>query len=565
MKDRRLITWRVLGLISLVVLFGPSLWEHIVLARDPHIFNDDVRHWLCPYFRCADPSLFPNDVLVNYRQAMTPVGHRLLFGALARVADPHTISAWLPVAQYAALLVALGYSAWRMGGWRGAWATLALTLSSYVFLHHTAGGTSRSWGFLLVAMAAAFLLSGRAGWLAPLTIVATALYPPVAFVLGLTLAIRLLVQRARPARRITLLAVTAAASAVILMAETPRGYGRRLGAADIAAYPELGPGGRYGPDDRAPFLGVPSALADAFGRTLQGGEPAWIPALRTRIMAGSTYGKPSLWLLLVSGLAGWITLWGGAHLWRRRTPSRGLFALMAASAVAYAAAAWFAPALYLPQRYMIYTLPVLTVLLFPAALHELARHYQLKWPGMLVVGGTTACLLLLGGHGGGRTGLSIDAGYHPRLYAEIAALPADAFIAGWPEGIMDNIPWLCRRSVFINRESHEALHKDVADLMRARMSDLVSAYFATSSDSLERLRSTWGVSHLLIDLNHFEAAAPVYFEPYNEQVRQAHAGMRQQGSEILRRLHQLAVYQDGPLVLLALDRVSYAKEPLAGE
>ncbi|MBP7831291.1 MAG: hypothetical protein KA248_15390 [Kiritimatiellae bacterium] len=548
--------WRLLAAFGLAVLYGPSLLESARLAADRYRFNDDARHWLIPFVRETQPGIREDDYLANYRLAMTPVGQRWFYRCAGRLLDPAVTSKVLPLAQYVLLMAALAWCAARLGGRACGWATLALALSSHEFLYRMAGGTARSWAFPLVGWAAFALVADRPRLLAALTVLAAALYPPIALLLGLTLAGTVLMSRERRREKAGLLILTFLLAAACLWSSHTAEYGRRLGPADVAAYPELGPGGRYGFEDRPPFLNVGAALADAFGRSLQGGEPAWIAPLRRWIMAGSTYGRPSLLLVAIAGFFGLLTLVGTVLLARRDATARRLLLLPAASVTAYLAAARLAPALYFPQRYMIYSVPVLAMILLPAAVRSLAARCRpaAAVPAMLAV--TAACLLLLGGRGGGATGLSVDARADRDLYDAIAELPPGALLAGWPEGPLNNVPWLCRRSVLLNRESHEAIHQGYAEQMRRRLKAVVDGCFATTSDPLDRLHRNWGVSHLLVDLTHYEEDAPIYFEPFNEVIRNAHGRMRAGGSEVLRQADACAVFKNGRWMLLDLARMT---------
>lgn len=546
--------WRLLAAVGLAVLYGPSLLESARLAGDRYRFNDDARHWLIPFVRETQPGIREDDYLANYRLAMTPVGQRWFYRCAGCLLDPAVTSKLLPLAQYALLMTALAGCAARLGGWVCGWAALALALSSHEFLYRMAGGTARSWAFPLVGWAAFALVADRPRLLAALTVLAAALYPPIALLLGLTLAGTVLMSRERRREKAGLLLLTLLLSAACLGFNHTAEYGRRLGPADVAAYPELGPGGRYGFEDRPPFLHVGAALADAFGRSLQGGEPAWIPSLRRWIMAGSTYGRPSLLLVAIAGFFGLLTL-AGTVLRARRDPAvRRLLLLLAASIAAYLAAARLAPALYFPQRYMIYSVPVLSMILLPAAVRSLAARYRPAATSPAVIAAVCACLLLLGGRGGGATGLSVDASADRELYDAVAKLPPGALLAGWPEGPLNNVPWLCRRSVLLNRESHEAIHQEYAEQMRRRMKAVTDACFAATPDPLSRLRRNWGVTHLLVDLGQYGEDAPAYFEPFNEAVRQAHGRMRAGGSEVLRQADACAVFKNGRWLLLDLAR-----------
>lgn len=557
-----LLAWTVLA-----GAYAPALVRHMRKAADPLILHDDARHWVVPFFQYADPDLFPNDYIADYHLVNSPVGHRAVYRLAAVWMDPVAVSRALPFIQFAVFLAALVWCAWKIGGGPGAWATCALTLSGYLFFYRMSGGTARSWAFPLTGLAAVLLVSGRTAWLPLLAFATSLLYAPMAILLWLTACLaeaqRWFRNRKNPGRSRMLLSAllllaAMALSLTILLLSQPKDYGSRLGAADIAEYPEWGPQGRYGFDDRPPYLNVFAGIGDAFGRSLQGDSPAWLPAVRNHILAGSVYGRPSTLLIAVTGLLGLVTVVGGFLLARRNARVRRLGWLLAASALAYIAARITAPLLYHPHRYVIYTIPVVTLILLPAAVAELTNCF-LKWPARLrpvpVMLAAVLVLAFLGGRGGGTDALEIDASAQRELYAAVAALPRNAVVAGWPDGAMDNIPWLTRRSVFLNRESHEVLHRAYADEMRRRMNLFTDAYFAVQPEPLLRLRDEAGVTHLLLERKHFNQNAPTYFEPFNSGIASAHARMREQGSAALRYEATAAVYRDDAFVLLDLSKL----------
>ncbi|MBM4156499.1 MAG: hypothetical protein FJ221_15945 [Lentisphaerae bacterium] len=555
MTRRRLLLGIALAAGSLAAMFGPSFADHVRLACDPFRFNDDARHWLLPALRDEAPDWRDGDALVDYRRAMTPPGQALVLRLGSRLMGIAAFSKALPLVQYAVLLACLAWCAARLGGPVCAWAAAALGLSSHVFLYQMAGGTARSWAFPLAGAAAVALLRGSAPALAALTVLGALLYPPSIVVLGLSLALALYGAPMRPARKAALLALTAAACAALQVPALLHAPGRLLGPADVAAYPEVGPGGRYGHDDRPPFLNTAAAVADAFGRSLQGGEPAWIPPLRRSIEAGSSFGRPAPALIAAVAVFGALAGWGTILLARRDPAARRLLILFAASAIAYEAARHCAPLLYFPQRHLIHTIPVLAVLLVPVGIREIVRDRAGARAPALVVAGTLLVLATLGGRGGGANGLTVDARADRALHAAVAALPSQALLAGWPDGVLDDIPWLDRRAVLLNRECHEAIHKDYADEMRRCMAAVIGAYFATSPDPLRTLRERWGVTHLLVDLAHYGPEPPPYFVPFRDDVRAAHAAMRERGSEVQRRMAPATLAQDGTRVLLDLSRL----------
>ena len=95
------------------------------------------------------------------------------------------------------------------------------------------------------------------------------------------------------------------------------------------------------------------------------------------------------------------------------------------------------------------------------------------------VGGGTdvACL---GGRGSPVAGLNVDLRQSRGFYAELAPCPKDAMIAGWPIGVVDNIPYVAQRQVLVNLECHGASCGVRARDAPSYRSDEITAYFANS-------------------------------------------------------------------------------------
>ncbi|HSE94496.1 MAG TPA: hypothetical protein VLD61_01305 [Methylomirabilota bacterium] len=548
--------WRAaLAVVVLELMYGPFLAEHIRNAADPWVFHEDVRQFVTPFL--------VRDHAGTYYRTFLPVGYRTLYAMGGRLMDAATLSKALPYALLVLVLLGVSAAAGRIGGVAAGFGAAALTLSTGLVLDFIVGGTPRAFGFPLVAGIAVTLAFGRPGWLAAVSVIAAAFYPVVAVIGGLALAGLLLREatalRDGPwphlARRLALLAATALG---ILLAAAPSlvpaGYGSRIGPRDVAAYPEAGPAGRYIPEDRFPEGSAVRVLAGRAGRVTQASlaatAGAWSPSLRAWAAPHARGIQYALLGVLVIGLL---------QAARTDAAARRLWLLPGAALAGLVAACLGAPYLYLPDRYITYSLPILVVIGLPVAAGALPGLVAAPWcrawmrpvATLAVVGAT---LLLVGGRGDGAQGFT-DVNDAPRLFQFLAGLPPDVLIAGWPGDQIDSVPYLARRPAFLTRETHQAFHRGYADEMRQRLHALTAAVFATDAAPLGRLRDQWGVTHLLVDLRYYGPHPPTYFEPFRAEVAAAVARGHTGGFEVLRRVPQLTVFRDGPLVVLALGRL----------
>lgn len=531
-----------------------------------------MRQQVVPFLR--GPGGMPADVITDYYLACMPLGYRAMYRTAALAVDPAAFSKALPYALLAVVLAAVAVAGHGLAGRAGAVLAAATVLASDAFLERMVGGLPRAFAFPALALAAAALVAGRPWWLAATAVGAVAFYPPAALTAGLALAAALVVLPARdrgtaavwPARRRLL--VLAGTAAMALAVHSPTAltcarFGPTLSPADEAAYPEIGPGGRYAADDRAPFPAFAPHAVAAVARMFPGaaappGAPATGPGgARTRPVIAVLAG------VLGAGLA-----WQAWH----RSSGRRLLALGAAAVAAHALARALAPHLLPPDRYVAYPVPVLAACAVPAAALATAsvavRALRAAWPASWMASGNAGLARtvqrLAAGLGlgflalaGGR--VSADAGWGVRvspatdLYRAIAALPADALVAGWPAGAVDSVPYLARRRVLLAFETHQAFHRGYADEMRRRASALFAAYFAATWGPVAHLRDAFGVTHLLVDVAHLSGPSPPrYFAPFDDAIAAAWTEGRRRGFVLASPPRAAIGFAEGSSVLLDL-------------
>ncbi|CAA9386731.1 MAG: hypothetical protein AVDCRST_MAG93-9499, partial [uncultured Chloroflexia bacterium] len=471
------------------------------------------------------------------------------------------------------ILVALGYASYRLSGWLGCWFTLAFTLSSPYFLARVMGGLPRGFGLALLACSLAALVHGRMRLLAVLTVLSAAFYAPGAVLGGLCLAVMTLLTPTTnhgdvaswSTRRRLLLVLVTMLGCIVVLVPTLLGsltYGSTLGPADVATYPELGPEGRYGPEDRAPFDALPQAILKMLPEAFRGREATWLPGTYdwVSIIPSNPSTMPLLqWTMLGLCLVICVGLVLQAY---EDAAARRLLVLPIVASIVYLVATPLAPTLYLPQRYTAYTIPLLAVVGLPAACRRLANGVQGRnargWlSGMVVAGVCSATWLYTGGTGHRSAGLVHFPEGDAPIYQFVASTAPPTMFAAWPSELANNIPYFGHRSILMNAEVHQVFHTRYADEMRARTYALIDAYLATDIAPIHSLHRQYGIRYLVVDERHFTMGVPAYFEPYNERIRSALANIRRNNgtSRVLQLTKSAAVFRDGPLVVLDLERI----------
>jgi hypothetical protein len=506
-----------LGLVIAAAVFLPPQVTRVQLAADRFVFNDDARQWVVPFF---DGPLHGDWTSVYYR-AITPAGQRVLYGII----EPEALSKVLPLVLFALTcgLVAMTTFALTRSATAAA-VSVCFLFSTAALMARMTGGSSRAFAFPILAAVAYGLVSGRKGIIAAATAAGAACYPPAGMVAGAALVLSLFVrERGVSVRRdVALVAITVALSAVLIapLVWSSRGYGRGIGPADVAAYPEAGPQGRYLPADRPPFPPVLTAAYRALDWGLKPSGRRLVPAP----LQGDAVARAIA--LALGGL-------GLLFLARTSLGARRLLLLPAASLLLFGLAAVLAPRLYLPTRYVAYAFVILPAIVLPVGAFALVRRER-RWPALAVC---IATLLLLGGTGSATAGFSVNARPEAALYEQLARMEDIQLIAGWPQGPVENVPYLSRKRALLTHETHMALHTEATELQRARMLALIDAYFAMSPAPLRR---------------HFCGTSPRYFAPFDAAIAAAVQRMQGQAPEVSRHAPAFAF---GPYVVLDLRRV----------
>lgn len=549
----------VVTLVTLMLMFGPGLVMHGRTATDPLKFTDDARHQIAPFLGYRVGGSMAEDYIARYVLDCLPIGYRALYRGFCAVGDPRTLSKILPYVLLLGTATGLAAAGRALAGWRGAWSAVALSLSATAFLEPAVGGLARGFAFPLLAWAAAALAWNRFKWLALVTWLGAVFYPTAAVLTGLTLALHG-AWRAWEARHISRPAVLEPLRFVLVtglvtmalglpMVLTARPYGTLIRPQEVHAFPEIGPRGRYAASDRPPF----DPLWQEATRVLQHdipmrGDPWW-PALHAWLLETPRRSNAVLALGAV------VTLLLYGLRCRHDLAARRLGWLVLGAFAAFHIAMAVTPWLYHPTRYVQYAVPVLVVVLLVGALDEAARRLASRRRAVVMIM-LTAGLMLATGLRAPQRDLLLNVQIDPqwRLYPYLQSLPPNAVTAGWPAGLMNNVPYVAARPALVTFEMHQAYHRGFTLEMRRRMYALIEAYFAVGAEPLRVLRDEFGVTHLVIDMRHY-FEPPSYFAPFQEHVDAAYARMHAAEAAPPLDYPEAVVFQEGAVLVMDLTKL----------
>ena len=560
-------------------MFYPGLSQHYTNGTSLRFFQDDMVQQIVPYLKIHQPGLFNNYYAGDYFMACMPLGFHGLFRLVSSVIHPIQFALVLPYVLLGLFLLGMGRAAFRLGGWPCCWLVLAFCLCADVYLDRMSGGLARGFGFPIIGLGLAALVSGKIRTLMIVIVGGALFYPSAAVPLGIAMAILLLLCPASIRgeavkwslkRRLLSLAATAVVAAACILPTAVRigPYGPSITPKDIEAFPESGPQGRYRPEERAPFPGflrssgvtAPSFLftLGRFGteKTGYAGKP-FISSLRTWAFEKNYKGEfkrknrfmPWFYVLALVG-------WGGLIIRarNRRGPFLRLLLLPLSAAMAYQIARVAAPYFYLPERYVVFPMPPFMALFMAAGLASLplwlGRHYRTWQHGaaVLLLGGVL--VVTFGGRGNDRSGLyrRVMSEDWP-LYEAVDQLATDTVLAGWPNKAINYMPLFTHRTPLLTFEIHQAFHQGYALEMRERMDAFMPAYFATELAPVEQLRDRHGVDVLILDQRDFQRR-PNYFMPFGHEMQRLFNEQAQASWDFWLKQEKAVLHRTGPYVLV---------------
>lgn len=552
----------LLIIASVAVLDPISFVSWIYNTFDVWNVNDDARQQIWLYMKYWDKGLFVDDYISDYiLSSMMPKGYSLMMQAVSGFVDPRIASKILSITLYALTMVLTVSAAQRLGGWPIAWCAALLLLGSGAVASYSTGGLTRSFGYPIIALAAFGLVRGQAAYLVAAAVLGSIFYYVSGVISGLVLFTFLLLfpssWRGLAAdwslrRRLLVVGLTGLVCITVISVSAfgSSDYGPIVGPDGYDSFPEAGPGGRYYPPAGNAFLKTLEWSLAVFS-----GPDPWSKTIQHWLFANFWIVGVTLSPLLLAGLMPTLA----------RSDVRRLLIFPAVSMLLYQTAILVMPLLYFPSRYVTYSMPIAGALLIPTFLSGGIARITGKSLGTRQVGLLTVatCIVLVGLMSGRGT---VNGSIHvpdetKSTYEFIAELPKDALIAGWPSGILDNIPYITGRRAFLTFETHQGFHEKYILETRARMNLIIDAFYAADSGPLRSLRDDYGVTHFVVDEKQFADAPPRYFKPFDDRLALMSAQLARQ-SFLRTHLETATVHRSGDVAVLDLQRLlSAASRP----
>ena len=518
-------------LITLIILNEIYNFSSInKIISDKYIFNNDSRQQISPFLFKND--IAKDDYIINYhKDVFSPLGIKILYGNLIESKHIELFSKIIPYFLYGLFLIGV----YKCSSF---YSNKFIGFSSVIFsillpniLEYMQGGLARSFASVFLIYGLYFLSRSNYFYLGIITTAATLFYPIAGLICGASLFFSVLIDYLIKGntffrRNVNIVITVATLSLIFLIPSLINGskYGNRIGESEIKTYPEAGIGGRYNSYSTPPYDNLFKAyftINSGYMRDVR----SMIPQLAIRNY--SKYGwykliRIILWIAVIT-----IPLLFFYKIYISDYHYLKIFIFTLSSILLYQFAIILEPFLYFPFRYLFYIVPIFSVVLVPNLIFDFIKSQFVKYRfqisnrlisiiSMLII---IFCINLVGREYPNKFKGFMQVDKNMPILDSINNTSESAVIAGWPNGLIDNIPYLCTRKAYLHMETHQAFHTEYVLEMRKRFQLFLNAYFSDNKKDIELLRDAEGVTHLIINRKHFYADSyPKYMNIYEKNI-----------------------------------------------
>ncbi|MEM9907271.1 MAG: hypothetical protein AAF921_19840 [Cyanobacteria bacterium P01_D01_bin.44] len=526
--------WLILSLLF-AILYGVLFWR--IASEDYYSLQDDARQHIFWMQRWLDPTLFPNDLMADYFQSLSPFGYRTLYRvATALGIHPFLFSKLLPPILGIVSTIYGFYLCLRLIPSPVVAFASTLILNQSMWMWQDLGsGTPRAFAIPLL-LAFLYYLSKRALWPSVSVVILSGwFYPHLVLISVATLAMRLLrwghrrIELSADPLDYHLLAWGGIAGLLVLLpfmiSTSP--YGPVVTAAQAKTMPEFVTGGRHS------FFGRP--WLDYWLGTRSGLFPVLNPA---PIFAG--FLLPVLLLFREQ-----------VPLLLQTTRELGLLLqFMVGSLGTFLLAHIMLFRLHSPNRYTHYSARIILSIATAMVLISLAAALgqwlaavipfrQLsKRLSKLAVGTVLMGLMLYPASLNNFLDILYASSDRRPLYEFLAQQPKDTLVASLSKEA-NNISSFVGRSVLVSPEHSIAYHTGYYTQIRQRVFDLIRAQYSTDLGELQKVTHQYGIDFWLIDSNSFDLESldnNRWLRQFQPEMSDAIARLKQGQQPILKQL-----------------------------
>ena len=531
-------------------IFLSAYFMSSILRRE--IFTDDMVEWTSWAYSFQDLDLFPNDIHKNYWMTNFPLGYEAILKTLSQFLDVELLGKLLGFA-LAGLSTFLAYVLGRQITGGKVWGGIAnvifvslcqfTTFPPFMFIAREAGGLPRGFALPIVLLGVISALRGDLRWVGGAIILGAIFYPPASISLcayiGLVVMYRFFKEKSVPKGTLILASLIAATGGILIhnMLHSSRITGAVYSSSQIVKMPEFRAGGFW------PIL-----------------QENWWDYIIVDVLMLDQGITGVLWILLLV-----MIFCVGVNDSRQKVRRPEVVFIPISALINYIIANIVLLHLYEPSRYLVFPSQALTLCCVPFIFEAIfnwsaPRLIEAGALGILnkrVLGSSLAAIAVAGllvfsarvfFNRGGTDPMPAE------VYSFLGALPKDTLIAATPvDG--DRVPMRSRRSVFILVNSLYPHHSGYYEETKQRCFALLAAMYDSGPNSLQFLRTKYGIRYLVLKRNFTSGDSLSLFQPFKDYLAEFRSKIGGGQPYVLGLWNDAAVFQKGNYAVLDLDRL----------
>lgn len=176
------------------------------------------------------------------------------------------------------------------------------------------------------------------------------------------------------------------------------------------------------------------------------------------------------------------------------------------------------PKLYEPSRYLVWSIPVMSVILFSITAEMGVGQIKNISIRRTIYGLSVALILsripAIQGKG------AEDISEYSKLYSAIRELPPNITIASYPR-TSDFIPVVCHRNIYLSHESsHAVIFKNYREIMVSRQHRLISSLYSDDLGAIQKFCREEKIDWFIIEDRYYrkENVFTTHFQPFLDQI-----------------------------------------------
>lgn len=547
-------------LLSTIFIYYPITAMHVEALFDPFTLHSSIliNH---AYYKLLDPSLFPDDYVTQYMQKVYGIYndkvtslYDLIIKSFYKYVDWYTALKIVTLICIYITTLTVAVAAWKIGGAYVAWsaATLCYTLSCISY--QITSAVPHMFAYPIIGMFFLSMIFGRVYWMAFINILGTFLYLPIGIISGAAMAGYLLIMPSASSgeaikwsflKKFALLSFCGMVCIVNLypvLTNHIEGYGEYIKPfKDMEKYPET--------EEEEMFAYATSS--PIFYSLFQGTDSFKGGGILVFLMTAFV----CLFSIRKNVFFRWLD--EPKHKVYRDRIIIYFLSVMLLAAIVYIFNNFNS------YRFYIYSLPLLYCTILPLMLFIFTKQYlistklNLKYcSNIALVLFTFAFAFLVDTNDKAKYGYNTIPESDKVIYEFASKTSKDTLFAGMPGldrysvNLIDYLPFISKRPVFISTRIHQSLHKDYLLEMRRRMNLTIDSYYSNNKDAIRLLHEQNNVDYLIIDTKYYEKE-PEYFQPFKDRIKKAFEEAKNNKPFILENLDK-AVIKSGSIYLFNL-------------